>query len=193
MLTQWTDRALMTDKSPESKPDAERRGSPRERTRSAVAAPAPARQPGAAGDRPIGDGSPAVAVDRRAHDQAAAAGIAAASPGPAPAGRSATRTCSPSPGPSGWSSTAAPRIPRAGPRGRADFFGIVNAEMTDARLHCEQKMIVFTDREVPLAELGSHGRADVEGRRRAAREVSRRRAMRTLETHRPEGRRSTSP
>ena len=27
--------------------------------------------------------------------------------------------------------------------------------MTDARLHCEQKMIVFTDREVPLAELGS--------------------------------------
>jgi hypothetical protein len=41
------------------------------------------------------------------------------------------------------------------PAARADFFGIVDANMTDAKLHCEQKMIVYTDREVPLGELGS--------------------------------------
>ena len=41
------------------------------------------------------------------------------------------------------------------PAGRADFFGTVRAEMTDSVLQCEQKMIVFTDREVPLADLGT--------------------------------------
>ncbi len=45
--------------------------------------------------------------------------------------------------------------PSGRPAGRADFFGIVNSQMTDARLYCEQKMIAFTDREVPLAQVGS--------------------------------------
>lgn len=41
------------------------------------------------------------------------------------------------------------------PAGRGDFFGVVRAEMTDSVLYCEQKMVVFTDREVPLADLGT--------------------------------------
>ena len=47
--------------------------------------------------------------------------------------------------------TGRTKDPTGRPAGRADFYGIVNAKMTDAQLHCEQKMIVFTDREVPLA------------------------------------------
>ena len=45
--------------------------------------------------------------------------------------------------------------PSGHPAARADFFGTVDANMTDARLHCVQKMIVFTDREVPLGTLGA--------------------------------------
>ena len=45
--------------------------------------------------------------------------------------------------------------PSRRPAGRADFYGVVNARMTDAMLHCEKKMIAFTDREVPLKQLGS--------------------------------------
>ena len=37
---------------------------------------------------------------------------------------------------------------------RADFHGIVTAEMEDALLHCTEKMIAFTDREVPLTQVG---------------------------------------
>ena len=62
--------------------------------------------------------------------------------------------------------------PHNRPCGRADFLGIVHAEMTDMLLHCEQKMIVFTDREVPLAELSAArpGAKSKDGGR-AAREV----------------------
>src|SRR5262249_48211238 len=45
--------------------------------------------------------------------------------------------------------------PAGHPAGRADFYGAGNAKMTDALLHWEQKMIAFTDREVPLKQLGS--------------------------------------
>ena len=49
--------------------------------------------------------------------------------------------------------------PEGNPSGRADFYGIVTTEMEDALLHCEEKMIAFTDRAVPLAELGEMSKA----------------------------------
>ncbi len=39
--------------------------------------------------------------------------------------------------------------PEGRPAARADFHGIVTAQMEDALLHCTEKMIAFTDREVP--------------------------------------------
>jgi hypothetical protein len=45
--------------------------------------------------------------------------------------------------------------PEGKPAGRADFFGIVTAELEDALLHCEERMIAFTDKVVPLAQLGA--------------------------------------
>ena len=44
--------------------------------------------------------------------------------------------------------------PEGRPAARADFHGIVTAQMEDALLHCTEKMIAFTDREVPLTQLG---------------------------------------
>jgi hypothetical protein len=49
--------------------------------------------------------------------------------------------------------------PQGEPAGEADFHGIVRAEMPDALLYCEEKMIAYTDRVVPLAELGKMSRA----------------------------------
>jgi hypothetical protein len=45
--------------------------------------------------------------------------------------------------------------PEGRPAARADFHGIVTAQMEDALLHCTEKMITFTDREVPLTQLGA--------------------------------------
>ena len=44
--------------------------------------------------------------------------------------------------------------PEGRPAAQAEFYGIVTAEMEDAMLHCTRKMITYTDREVPLAQLG---------------------------------------
>jgi hypothetical protein len=49
--------------------------------------------------------------------------------------------------------------PDGHPAARADFYGIVTAQMEDALLHCEEKMIGFTDRVVPLAQLGEMSRS----------------------------------
>jgi hypothetical protein len=43
--------------------------------------------------------------------------------------------------------------PEQRPAARADFHGIVTAEMEDAMLHATEKMIAFTDREVPLTQV----------------------------------------
>jgi hypothetical protein len=43
--------------------------------------------------------------------------------------------------------------PEQRPAARADFHGIVTAEMEDAKLHATEKMIAFTDREVPLTQV----------------------------------------
>jgi hypothetical protein len=49
--------------------------------------------------------------------------------------------------------------PEGRPAARIDFYGIVDAEMEDARLYAEEKMIAFTDKEVPLAQLGEMSKA----------------------------------
>jgi hypothetical protein len=49
--------------------------------------------------------------------------------------------------------------PEGNPAARADFFGVVTAQMEDALLHAEEKIIAFTDRVVPLAQLGAMSRS----------------------------------
>ncbi len=44
--------------------------------------------------------------------------------------------------------------PEGKPAAQAEFYGIVTAQMEDALLHCTKKMIAYTDREVPLAQIG---------------------------------------
>jgi len=53
--------------------------------------------------------------------------------------------------------------PDGNPSARADFFGIGTALMEDALLHWEQKMIAFTDRVVPLAQLGAMSKSKRKG------------------------------
>ena len=59
----------------------------------------------------------------------------------------------------GMDFTGKTRDPEGRPAARADFYGIVTAQMEDALLHSEEKMIAYTDREVPLAQLGAMSQA----------------------------------
>ena len=45
--------------------------------------------------------------------------------------------------------------PTGHPAARADFLGTVDAIMTDSRLYCDEHMIVFTDKPVPLTDIGT--------------------------------------
>ena len=45
--------------------------------------------------------------------------------------------------------------PKGNPAACGDFHGIVTALMEDALLHCEERMITYTDQVVPLAQLGA--------------------------------------
>ena len=45
--------------------------------------------------------------------------------------------------------------PEGHPAGRADFFGVVTAQLEDSLLHAEEAMIAYTDRLVPFAQLGA--------------------------------------
>ena len=49
--------------------------------------------------------------------------------------------------------------PEGNPAAQAVFHGIVTAQMEDALLHCTEKMIAYTDREVPLTQLGKMSQA----------------------------------
>ena len=49
--------------------------------------------------------------------------------------------------------------PEGRPAAQANFYGIVTAEMEDAKLHGEEKMIAYTDKVVPLAQLGEMSKA----------------------------------
>ena len=42
--------------------------------------------------------------------------------------------------------------PAGRPAGRTDFHGFVTAQLEDALLHCEERMIAYTDRPVPLGK-----------------------------------------
>ena len=50
--------------------------------------------------------------------------------------------------------------PAGHPAGRTDFFGIVTAELEDSLLYCEERMIAYTDRLVPLAKLGALSKSE---------------------------------
>src|SRR5262249_20386077 len=45
--------------------------------------------------------------------------------------------------------------PSGHPAGRTDFHGIVIAEIEDSQLYCEERMIAYTDRIIPLTKLGA--------------------------------------
>jgi hypothetical protein len=45
--------------------------------------------------------------------------------------------------------------PQGNPAACGDFHGVVTALMEDALLHCEERMITYTDQVVPLAQLGA--------------------------------------
>ncbi|MHB1557816.1 MAG: LptA/OstA family protein [Isosphaeraceae bacterium] len=181
-LTQWTDPALLSDKAPAPSPSDEGSGAPgakpgvRDTGMPVVSRTGSAAPPGVRTVQGTGLRSPASATTSAAGrgvstDRAASTGIAAA-------GRPADS------GPPGEPAAPAKPRTRAGrpvkpkdlmtitwtkemrfngrskdtlgrPAGRGDFLGLVRAEMTDSLLYCEQKMVVFTDREVPLADLGT--------------------------------------
>lgn len=123
VLNQWTARDLMTDKTPESPSAAPGEGE--------VAATMAARAPAAPDAKAEGPPKPKTR-----------AGV--------PLGEKDLLTIT-------WTKqmefTGRTKAPTGHPAARADFHGIVDAKMTDATLHCEQKMIVYTDQEVPLGEL----------------------------------------
>ncbi len=178
-LTQWTDPALLSDKAPapapapSPSPSGERPGAPgarpgaRDTGMPVVSRTGSAATPGVRTVQGTGLRSPAPAAGRGASTGIDAASRPADSP---PGGESATaakpRTRAGRPVKSKdlmtitWTkemtfngrSTA---TPGGRPTGRGDFLGVVRAEMTDSLLYCEQKMVVFTDREVPLADLGT--------------------------------------
>jgi hypothetical protein len=49
--------------------------------------------------------------------------------------------------------------PEGRPAAQTNFYGLVTAEMEDAKLHAEEKMITYTDKIVPLAQLGAMSKA----------------------------------
>jgi hypothetical protein len=111
-LTQWSDRALLTDRSVDASSSPDGAG--------AGGAPPAAPRPRTRGGKPVGDRDLlTISWTKRMEF-------------------------------TGRTTDTSGR-----PAGRADFFGNVNAWMEDAQLKCDQKMIVFTDREVPLAQLGA--------------------------------------
>lgn len=192
-IYQWTDRALMTDKSPAGTPAAEVPGTATARTGTGTAAagmPTPGvrtvqgtglRVDGPAAQGPAGEPGRSATVPVRTATATSTAGRAGAPasrstlPGSQPADKTTTAsatTTKPRPRTRAgklvgdkdlltitWTErmqfNGRTKDPLGRPSGRGDFYGIVHAEMTDAVLHCEQKMYVFTDREVPLANLDS--------------------------------------
>ena len=60
--------------------------------------------------------------------------------------------------------------PAGHPAGRTDFFGIVTAQLEDSLLYCEERMIAYTDRPVPLAKLGTLAGAEKTGGQAAGNE-----------------------
>ena len=50
--------------------------------------------------------------------------------------------------------------PAGHPAGRTDFYGIVRADLEDSLLYCQERMIAYTDRPVPLAKLGALSKAN---------------------------------
>jgi hypothetical protein len=170
-LSQWTDRALLTDKAPETQAAAAAVGGPAvTRTTAPPAAASGGRRATAART----NGAPPSQGDRVAATREATGTGAPSAPGEPPKPRTRAGR------PIGdkdllfitWTKAmefnGRTKDTAGRPAGRADFYGVVNAKMTDALLHCERKMVAFTDREVPLKQLGpsiaGRARGDAAGR-----------------------------
>jgi hypothetical protein len=154
-LTQWTDRALLTDRAPE--PTATPDGTPATPAGS-TAARGNTNTPSSPASAPTVSARLVSRTDLPA-DRAAAN----TPPATAPESPPKTRAGRPVAAKDLLTITWTKKMEFAGrttdtsgkPAGRADFYGIVNAQMEDAQLKCDEWMIVYTDREVPLAQLGS--------------------------------------
>jgi hypothetical protein len=145
-LTQLTERSLFTDKKEEPKPDDE--GSAPDVTDPGVPANA------------AGGG-------KRIRTSAGPSTAPGAPKGSAPASKPKTRGGRPISDKDLLVITWTDRMEFTGrsfdptpahlPAGKAEFFGSPNAQMEDAQLKCVERMIVYTDREMPLGELGAMG------------------------------------
>jgi hypothetical protein len=157
-LIQWTDRALLTDKVPEPKPGQASAAGP-----ALTQTPATPPAGGGTGRQATAvrnTGAPQGQGDRMAASREPNGADKPTAPETPPTRFRAGR-------PIGdkdllfitWTKAmefnGRTKDPAGRPAGRADFYGAGNAKMTDALLHWEQKMIAFTDREVPLKQLGS--------------------------------------
>ncbi len=136
MLTQWTDRALFTDKAEESTGDTA--SAPRSTLRSDMIIRT-------SSNIPPGPDAPTETVTAAKTKPKTRAGR--------PVADKQLLTIF-------WTQkmeftgrTVDP-TPAHRPAGRADFYGFPNALTEDAQIKCNDRMIVFTDREVPLGELG---------------------------------------
>ena len=152
VMTQWTDRALLADKAEE--PAGESDGA------TSGGAAAPAADPAASSASAPGRGT-------RIRTSSSSPPAADPSTGTAPSAKPKPRTRAGRPIPDKelltifwkkrmeFTGRTTDPTPNRRPAGRADFFGSPNAITDDAQLKCKDRMIVFTDREVPLGELGS--------------------------------------
>jgi hypothetical protein len=153
-LTQWTDRALLTDKAPE--PAANRDGTPATSSGSAASRGDPL-------GSPASSPSASTRLVSRTDSPAGPAAAASTPPGPATASQPRTRAGRLISDKDLLTITWTQRMEFTGrttdttgrPAGKAEFYGMVNAQMEDSQLKCDERMVVFTDREVPLAQLGS--------------------------------------
>ena len=159
VLTQWTDRALLTDNAEE--PSADSGGG--------TGAVEPARDAATSG-------SSTVRGNRVRTSSDIAKGTDPAT-GTAPAAKRKPRTRGGRPVSDKelltitWAKrmefTGRTTDPMGRHAGRADFFGSPNAKAEDAQLKCVDRMIVFTDREVPLGELGTLSKGSAKAERPA--------------------------
>ncbi|HZW29694.1 MAG TPA: hypothetical protein VFF52_03250, partial [Isosphaeraceae bacterium] len=155
VLTKWTDRALLTDKSPTP-------ANPQGSATTPAGSDSTAARNGGASPLPGRDGR----LVRTSDSDAPANPNPDAATAPPPAPRPRTRGGRPVGDKDlltiTWTQrmefTGRTKDPLGHPAGRADFFGRVNAQMEDAQLKASEKMIAFTDKEVPLTQLGSLSR-----------------------------------
>jgi hypothetical protein len=157
-LTQWAARGFLSDKKAAEAGDLEPAGEPVDGDAATPVRPA-------RGNTVTTHTTSFVAQNNRD----ATAGTSARPPvaEPKPATRAGRPTAQKVPMTIGFSDnmefTGRSVDPEGRPAAQAEFYGIVTAQMEDALLHCTKKMIAYTDREVPLAQLGKMSKGQSKG------------------------------